>query len=313
MKAPNARVLYFGTPEVAVPPLHALVRAGYAVQCVTNPDRPVGRAGILENSAVKRAADELGVPVFQPETLDAAFLAEMRVWKPQVGVIVAYGKILPAALVTLPPFGILNVHFSLLPRWRGASPVTAALLAGDETTGVTIMQLDAGLDTGPIVVQEAVPVPANATTASLTETLTSKGTVLLIRTLPAYLARTVIAAPQQSGGITYSSRVTKEDARLDWSLPANVLERRIRAFVPWPVAWTIIRGKRWKILESRQSTLTAPQQSGTIVAASARTFGVVCGDRRVLELLRAQPEGKSPLSGEALTNGYRSLLNVRAE
>jgi len=248
-----------GTPEFAVPTLTALIEAPSldVVGIVTQPDRPAGRGRRLTPSPVKRVALERGLPLMQPRSLHTPeALAQLATWRPDVIVVAAFGQILRQDVLDLPPHGCLNVHASLLPRWRGAAPVAAAILAGDEVTGVTIMRMDAGLDTGPILAQREEPIRPDDTRAA----------ALLVETLPVYLAGDLLPRPQPEEGVTYARQLRKEDGRLegvtyarqlrkedgrlDWSHSAIELDRRVRAFTPQPGAFTLWRGRRLKVLRA---------------------------------------------------------------
>jgi methionyl-tRNA formyltransferase len=246
-----ARVIFMGTPRFAVPTLKALAEAHQVAGVVTQPDRPAGRGRDLHQSAVKREAVALDLPVFQPRSLRTPeAVAQLAAWRPEVIAVAAFGQILTEEVLDLPPHGCLNVHASLLPRWRGAAPVAAAILAGDEVTGVTIMKMDPGLDTGPIVAQREEPIQADDTRATLTERLSTVGAELLVETLPGYLAGEIEPWPQDDEEATFADRLRKGDGRLDWSRPAIVLDRKIRAFSPWPGTFTFWEGRRLKVIEA---------------------------------------------------------------
>ncbi len=302
-------VLFFGTPTFAVPSLRALFDAGYRLICVTAPDRPAGRGHHLRPSPVKEAALTLRLPVLQPEKLDAGFLSLLSRDHFAVGVVVAYGKILPPSLLRLPERSMVNVHFSLLPKYRGASPVAAALLAGDEETGITIMQLDEGLDTGPLLAQQRVPIAAQETTGMLTERLAEKGAELLLSSLREYLDGTRVPQPQDSSNASYAPRLTKQDGRISWSEPAALIVRKVHALTPWPGAWTFAHGERLAILQASVGSSTdAGNAPGTIVAVP-EGIGVVAGDGRVVTLDAVQAAGKKPTSGRDFLNGHQALIS----
>ena len=231
-------LVFIGTPQFAVPSLQSLAEAGHDIATViTQPDRPAGRGRALRPPPVKQAALALGLPVLQPPTLrDPEVLERLRALAPEAIVAVAYGQLLRPELLEVPPKGVLNVHPSLLPRWRGASPIAGAILGGDEETGVTIMLMDAGMDTGPILSQRRHPVSSHDTTGSLTEALATIGADLLADTLPRWLAGDIEAQPQDDSLATVTSLVRKEDGALDWTLPAHRLWLRVRAYNPWPGA-----------------------------------------------------------------------------
>ena len=245
----KTRIVFMGTPDFAVPALRVLTEAHDVVGVVTQPDRPAGRGRELHQSAVKREAVERHLPVFQPRSLRTPeALAQLAQWRPELIVVAAFGQILTEEVLDLPPYGCLNVHASLLPRWRGAAPVAAAIMAGDEVTGVTIMKMDVGLDTGPIVAQCREPIRADDTRATLAERLSFLGAELLAETLPAYVAGDLVPQPQDDEEATIAERLRKEDGRLDWSRPAVALDRKIRALTPWPGAYTFWEGRRLKII-----------------------------------------------------------------
>jgi methionyl-tRNA formyltransferase len=244
-------VIFMGTPQFSVPTLKALAEAHEVVGVVTQPDRPAGRGRDLHQSAVKQEAVARDLPVFQPRSLRTPeAVARLEEWKPGVIVVAAFGQILTEEVLDLPPHGCLNVHASLLPRWRGAAPVAAAILAGDEVTGVTIMKMDPGLDTGPIVAQREEPIRPDDTRVTLTERLSILGAELLVETLPGYVTGEIELRPQDDEKATFAERLRKEDGRLDWSRPASVLDRKIRAFNPWPGTFTFWQGRRLKVIEA---------------------------------------------------------------
>ncbi len=303
-----------GTPDFAVPTLTALADAHFVdlIGVVTQPDRPTGRGRRPTPSAVKRVALERGLPLFQPQSLRLpAALARLRAWEPEVIVVAAFGHILPQNVLDLPPhsLGCLNVHASLLPRWRGAAPVAAAILAGDEITGVTIMRMDAGLDTGPIVARREEPIRPDDTRATLEGRLAQLGAKLLVETLPAYLAGDLLPRPQPEEGITYAERLNKEDGRLDWSRPAVELARQVRAFHPWPGAFTTLRGRRFKILRAAPlPDWRGDAPPGTVVAlADGATIAVATGEG-ALCLEEVQLAGKRPMDIAAFLRGQRDCV-----
>jgi methionyl-tRNA formyltransferase len=240
-----------GTPGFAVPTLTALADSHQVVGVVTQPDRRSGRGRQVTLSPVKQGALAQELPLFQPQSLrKPEAIAQLASWEPDVIVVAAFGQILRQDVLDLPPHGCLNVHASLLPRWRGAAPVPAAILAGDKVTGVTIMRMDAGMDTGPILAQRQEPILPDDTRATLEKRLAQLGTDLLTETLPAYLAGDLRPQPQPEDGVTFAGQLRKEDGLIDWSRPAVELDRHIRAFNPWPGAFTTLRGQRLKILRA---------------------------------------------------------------
>ncbi len=284
------RVVFAGTPEFAVPALAALAAAGHDIPLVlTRPDRPAGRGLAVVASPVKRWAERRGLAVFQPANLkDPEPQARLRAAAAEVMVVAAYGLILPQAVLDIPPRGALNIHASLLPRWRGAAPIARAILAGDTLTGVSIMQMDAGLDTGPVLLSEAVPIAPEATAGTLHDELAALGARLIVAALEALLRGTLVPRPQPAAGVTYAPKIDKAEANIDWRRPAAQIERQIRAFNPFPGAATTIDGAALKIW--RAALLPdATGEPGAVLAAGAAGIDVACGSGalRVLELQRA--------------------------
>ena len=297
-----------GTPEFAVPVLEALADAHRVVGVVTQPDRPAGRGRRLAPSPVKQVALEHGLMLSQPHSLRTPeAVAQLSAWRPEVIVVAAFGQILPQDVLDIPPHGCLNVHGSLLPRWRGAAPVTAAILAGDEVTGVTIMQMDAGLDTGPVLAQREELIAPDDTQATLEKRLARLGAELLVETLVAYLAGSLLPRSQSDEGATYAGQLRKEDGWLDWSRPAVELDRRVRAFTPWPGAFTMWRGRRLKVL--RAVPLPAWRggvSPGTVVALAGGV--VVATGEGALRLEEVQLAGKRPMDIGAFLRGQRDFV-----
>jgi methionyl-tRNA formyltransferase len=249
----DLRVAFAGTPDFSVPALDALLRAGHSVVGVlTQPDRPKGRGRQTTPSPVKAAAVAHGILVSQPLTLkDEAGRAELAAWRPDVLVVVAYGLILPPAALRIPRLGCINIHASLLPRWRGAAPIQRSILAGDATTGVTIMLMDAGLDTGPMLLGKEVAIGAAETGGSLHDRLAVLGGSALIEALAGHAAGTLHSTPQPAEGVTYAAKLEKAEALIDWSRDAIEVERQVRAFNPWPVAETRFNGEQLRVFEAR--------------------------------------------------------------
>lgn len=307
------RVVFMGSPSFAVPALEALAGAYPVVGVVTQPDRPAGRGSRLRPPPVKVTAERLGLPVFQPERVAAPDALEyLRAWAPDVVIVAAFGQILPPELLSLPPYGCLNLHASLLPRWRGASPVAAAILAGDAVTGVTLMQMDEGVDTGPILARREEPIRPDDTTGRLTERLSRAAADLLMEVLPGYLAGEVKPVPQPEEGVTYCRPLKKADGRLDWTRPAADLERQVRAVTPWPGAFTFWEGQMVKVL--RAASLpgwSGPEPPGTVVPLGEGA-AVVAGEG-ALQLLEVQMAGKNPLPIEAFLRGRRNFIGAVLE
>lgn len=314
------RVAFAGTPEFAVPSLLALMRSAHSlVGVLTQPDRPRGRGQRVTPSPVKRAAGT-SVPVDQPASLKSpAERAQLMAWHPDVLVVVAYGLLLPKAVLEIPRLGCLNVHASLLPRWRGAAPVERALLAGDEMTGVTIMLMDEGLDTGPMLLQQSIPIAPEETGGSLREKLATLGATLLLDALQGLSQGTLHPRPQPAAGATYARKLQKSEAPIDWSRPAAQIERQVRALQPWPVAETTWQGadggssERLLVHASRVVPLPEAPASGPpgcILEASGDHrdgyIRVQCG-QGCLDLLSLQRPGGPRLPASVFTRGPRAL------
>lgn len=306
----SQRVVFMGSPPFAVPALEALARAYRVVGVVTQPDRPAGRGSRLRPPAVKVAAEGLGLPVFQPEkvsTPDA--LAHLQAWAPDVIVVAAFGQILPPTLLALPPYGCLNLHPSLLPRWRGAAPIATAILAGDTVIGITLMQMDAGVDTGPILAQRKEPIRPDDTAGSLTERLAGVAAELLMEVLPLYLRGEIRPIPQPEEEVTYCRPLKKMDGRLDWTRPAAELERQVRAVTPWPGAFTFWEGQMLKVLRAAAHPDWAGDEPPGTVVPMGKGAAVVTG-QGALELLEVQIAGKNPLPIEAFLRGRGGFIGA---
>jgi len=296
------RVLFFGTPDFAVPSLTALVGEGFdVVGVVTRPDKPVGRhRSTLEPSPVKRAAIAEDLPVLQPERpTDAAFLERVRALAPDVSAVVAYGHILKPDLLDLPRLGSVNVHASLLPRLRGAAPIERAILEGLTETGVTIMQMDAGMDTGPILHRVTTPIPDDETAGELRVRLAEIGALALVEALTLLEETGITPEPQDHDAATTAPKLTREEERLDWSLPAARLARQVRAFDPKPGAWTECRGKAIKLFGAR--AVDGAGAPGTVLAAG-ETLRIAAGSGAV-EVVEVQPAGRQRMSVQSFVNG----------
>jgi methionyl-tRNA formyltransferase len=288
------RVVFAGTPDFAVPHLHACQRDNVEIVAVyTQPDRPSGRGRRLSASPLKQAALKAGLVVEQPENFkDGAARERLAALAPDLIVVVAYGLILPRKVLAIPRLGCWNVHASLLPRWRGAAPIQRALLAGDRETGVCLMQMEAGLDTGPVLLRRALPIAADDTGGSLHDKLAVLGAAVLTYGLEHVLRGAVMSpTPQPDQGVTYAHKLDKAEARLDWNEPAELLARKVRAFDPWPVAEGVIAGETlrvWRALP-RQSPHAPSLAPGNLISASRDGIDIACGDGvlRILELQRA--------------------------
>lgn len=298
------RIVFAGTPDFAVPTLKALVAAGHDVAAVlTRPDRPAGRGRRLVAGPVKDCARALGLSVLQPGTLkDAAVLAELRHLQPRVIVVAAYGLILPREVLHLPEHGCINVHASLLPRWRGAAPIHRAIEAGDAETGVTIMRMAEGLDTGPMLARRATPITSRDTAGKLHDRLAALGAALMVETLRRLEAGHAEAEPQDDRLATYAPKVTPEDGVLDWQRPAMELERRVRAMNPWPVARATYDGQTVRVWEAAVMTGLSGTP-GEILGAARGGVDVACG-ADALRLVVLQREGGRRMTAAEFLNGF---------
>ena len=297
------KIVFMGSPDFSLATLQALNENYPVVGVVTQPDRAAGRGRGLKPPPVKPLALELGIPIIQPEKLrQPDTLEQLRAWSPEMIVVAAFGQILRQDVLDLPPFGCLNVHASLLPRWRGAAPINAAILHGDKETGVTIMKMDAGLDTGPILSQRAVRIEPDETAGSLFGKLSKLGADLLLDTLPGYLAGEIVPRPQPEEGMTYAPMLKKENGMLDFSRPAEELERKVRAFNPWPGTYFEWDGTLLKV--HRAGILPGKRREGErLIINSLPAVGTSDG---LLVLEEVQPAGKKEMSGKAFLAGARN-------
>jgi methionyl-tRNA formyltransferase len=296
------RVVFMGSPEFAVPSLRALHQNFSVCGVVTMPDRPAGRGREPKPPAVKRLAQELGLPILQPENVNAPdSLASLEQWMPDVVVVAAFGQILRRRLLDLPRHGCLNVHASLLPRWRGAAPIQAAILAGDSETGITIMKMDEGLDTGPILAQMRCAVEVDDTAGSLAQRMAEEGAALLVKTMPPYLAGKLPMIPQPAEGATKAPMLRKSDGLLDFRRPAEELERLVRALNPWPGAYVMWQGGPLKVHRAHVEKGEAPP--GTRLIRGGRPAIGANGSLFVLD--EVQPAGRRSMDGRAFLRGAR--------
>lgn len=299
-------VVFAGTPDFAVPALQALMASRHRVLAVyTQPDRPAGRGQQIAMSAVKQAALGHGLAIEQPSTLrDPAALERLASYQPDVMIVVAYGLILPASVLTVPAMGCLNIHGSLLPRWRGAAPIHRALLAGDARTGVTIMQMDAGLDTGPMLIERETAIEATDTSATVHDRLAVMGARALLDALDGLLDGSVVPRTQPAQGVTYAAKIRKEEAGIDWSRPAVEIDRQVRAFNPWPVAQTLWNGQQLRVWQAQPVAGADEASPGSIVAADANGIRVATG-AGLLNLTRIQLAGRKPVAAAEFVNAHR--------
>jgi methionyl-tRNA formyltransferase len=304
------RVVFMATPDFAVPALHLLISNPYQIVAVyTQPDKPSGRSLQPVPPPVKILAMHHSIPVVQPETLDtSSAFEELASYSPDLIVVAAYGRILPSTILSLPRFGCLNLHPSLLPRHRGSSPIANTVLCGDEVTGVTLMLMDAGVDSGPILAQRELRVSPEDTTGSLMPRLAQMGAELLLESLPLWIGGKIRPQPQDESQATFSRMLTKEDGEIDWKLPAVQLWRRIRAFDPWPGCYAWWKGRRLKVCEALP--LAGGGEVGKVVAITEpapAAVGVGTGVG-VLGLLRVQLEGRREISAADFVRGQRDFV-----
>lgn len=304
------RIVFMGTPEFAVPVLEAVAAHHEVVAVYTRADKPAGRGKQLVEAPIKAAAHHLGLPLEQPRSLrNLTEQNHLRSYKPNLIVVAAYGLLLPQTLLDIPTHGAVNLHPSLLPRWRGASPIPFAILSGDTETGVSLMKMDAGLDTGPVLACRVLAVAPDETTGTLTDKLARLGAQLLLESLPAYLAGEISPVPQDNARATMTRLVAKEDGLIRWDTAAVYIERMVRAYNPWPTAYTHYQGEMFKILGASVLERHAPELPGTILQLG-RDIGVATG-KGVLMLLEVQLAGKRPMTAGEFARGQRDFVGAR--
>lgn len=302
------RLAFMGTPDFSVSILDALVASGHEVVCVySQPPRPAGRGQQLQASPVHRRAEALGIPVRTPKSLrKAEEQAEFAALNLDCAIVAAYGLILPQAILDAPRLGCVNVHASLLPRWRGAAPIQRSILAGDAQTGVTIMQMDAGLDTGAMLLKDALPITARMNAADLHDALAAMGARLMVQALPGIADGTLTPVPQPEAGVTYAAKLSKEEGRLDLTRPAVELDRQVRGLTPWPGTWIdLANGEKLKVLEAMAVEGTG--EPGTLLDAVPT---LACGEG-ALRLIRVQRPGKGPVDGAAFLRGFPNQMGQK--
>jgi methionyl-tRNA formyltransferase len=309
------KIVFMGTAELSCASLEKLARDGNfkIVTVVTQSDKPKGRELKLQFSPVKILAEKLKLPVLQPAKAgDEKFISELRELKPDLIVVVAYGQILPQSILDLPKFGCLNVHTSLLPKYRGASPIQSAILNGETETGVTIMKMDAGLDTGEIISQARTPILPEDSSTTLHDRLAQIGAELLVETIPDYVAGKILPKPQPAEGASYAAKIKKEDGKIDWNLSAQEILNRLRAFTPWPGVFTFLDGKLLKIWKgslaeewNKEAPLVSlePIKPGTILSADKNGISVTCG-KDFLWITELQREGGRRMSAQEFLAGH---------
>ena len=306
-------IVFFGTPQFAVPSLEHLIASPHEVRAVvTQPDRPRGRGQKVVDAPVKAAAVAHGLPVYQPDRLrDPAVVQTVAAWKPDLGVVVAYGKLIPEPLLALPRFGMINVHASLLPKYRGAAPVHRAVIDGESQTGVTIMQVVKTLDAGDMLARVTRPIAPNETSDIVERDLAEMGARLLLEVIDRLETGGVTPEPQDDTRSTYAPRLTKEEGLIDWTLPAAAIHNRVRGLYPWPHAYSYLDGARLILLRTRVGGEAPGRAPGEVVDVSRDAIAVAAGDGRVVGIEELQPEGKRAmragdfLAGRPLQPGAR--------
>jgi len=306
------RIAFFGTPAFAVPSLRALVDAGHTlVAVITQPDRRRGRGQRVSASPVRAAADALGLPILVPERArDPLFVRALADRAPELGVVAAYGKILPDAILETPPRGTINVHASLLPKYRGAAPIHRAVIAGERETGITMIRLVAEMDAGPMLGRVVRPIGANETAEELTEALAVIGATLLLETVGRLERREVVEEPQDHGAATFAPRLTREDGRIDWARPAREIHNLVRGLHPWPHAFTFLGERRLAVLRSSvvDPSPPGPAAPGDVLTARRDRLEVRCGGDTALAVHELQPEGRKRLETAAFLAGHPLAL-----
>ncbi len=301
------RVVYFGTPPFAVPTLRALLGSGHqVVALVSQPDRPSGRGQHVMPTATKQVALEAGMPILQPLKLrDEAFLSTIASYAPDLGVVAAYGRILPDALLKIPRLGMINVHGSLLPKYRGAAPVHRAVMAGDSVTGITIMRVVAALDAGPMLADASRPIGPDETSVDVERDLSEIGARALIQVVDQLSRGPVVETAQDDRLATYAPKLEKSESPIDWDRPAQEIHNRVRGLQPWPMASTTIQGVRCLIHRTQLTDQVSEGRAGTVVDASGDVLSVATGDRGTLRILSVQPEGRRVMTAREFLSGRK--------
>ncbi|HLE40029.1 MAG TPA: methionyl-tRNA formyltransferase [Nitrospirota bacterium] len=304
------KLVFMGTPQFAVHPLRALVDAGHeVVGVVTRTDKPSGRGRAIAPPAVKLAADRVGLHVYQPKRVrEPAFIEGLRGLHPEVIVVAAYGQILPKEILSLPKYRCINIHASLLPQYRGAAPINWAIIRGETRAGITIMQMDEGMDTGGILMQEDIPIDPGDTAGTLTDKLSALGARLIITALPLIEAGTLTPVAQDSSRATLAPLLKKEEGLLDWKLPAEEIHNRVRGLTPWPGAYGFLDGKLLKILETE--IVPGKGEPGVFYQNGKNALDVGTGNG-LLRIIRIQPEGKKPMTAGEFLRGHRGIAGKK--
>ncbi len=308
-RSPPLRLIFMGTPDFAVPALHALRAAGHEIKTVyCQPPKPAGRGHEIQKTPIHRAAEEMGLEVRTPKTLrDEAEQSHIKSLAPDAIIVAAYGLILPQAVLDIPRLGCFNIHGSLLPRWRGAAPIHRSLLAGDSETGITIMRMEAGLDTGPMLLKDSIPITSASTASSLHDALAEMGARLIVQALDLAAQGRLPETKQPEEGVTYAAKLTREDGAIDWTLPAAEIERQVRALNPWPGAFFKLGEETIKVLKAEP----APQNAASPPASLLdEDFTVACG-AGALRLTLVQRAGKKPIDGASFLRGARLAKGER--
>lgn len=307
MHTSHLKVVFAGTPEFAAEALTALINSEHEVIAVyTQPDRPAGRGRKLKASPVKEVAEKYNLPIYQPESLKSeSDQQQLRELNPDVMIVAAYGLILPQVVLDIPRMGCLNIHASLLPRWRGAAPIQRAILAGDTETGITIMQMNAGLDTGDMLSTSTCPIEPSETAGSLHDKLATLGASSLLKTLDQLLSGKIKAVKQDDSQASYAHKLEKQEAQLDWTLSAEQLDRQIRAFNPWPVAFFLVDDQTVRVWDAE--IIDKQGAAGTVLQADKNGVDIACGHNS-LRLLKLQPPGKKAMDVASFLNGRSEWL-----
>jgi methionyl-tRNA formyltransferase len=315
---PRLRIVFFGTPAFAVPSLEAVLHSGHrVVTVVSQPDRPKGRGQQVQFTPTKAVADAHGIPVLQPAKIrDEGFLQQMRDLRPDLGIVVAFGRILPDALLAIPRLGMINVHASILPRYRGAAPIQRAVLAGDPETGVTIMRVITEMDAGPTFAVASVPIPPDATSGELEGTLAHIGAQLLLPVVNDLAAGRAVETPQDASRATHAAKITKAEGAIDWTQPASAVHNKVRGLQPWPLASTRLAGERLVLRRTSPAPGIASgfaSSAGTVVRAHGDELIVACGGATALRILEIQPEGRRTMTAREFLAGHGAVEGVRFE
>lgn len=300
-------IIFMGTPDFAKQALQSILQAGYNVIGVyTQAPKPTGRKQVCQKSAVHQLAENSGISVYTPKSLKKEeVINEIRAQNPDLIIVAAYGFIIPESILSIPKYGCINIHASILPRWRGAAPIQHAIMAGDDETGITVMKMDAGMDTGDIIDIKKVPISSNTTYIDLLSDLSSLGAEMIVDVLCDLDSKLRNAYKQPEDGVTTAGKITKSMEQIDWNKPSVEIQNNIRAFYPSPAMWSQIHGIRLKILSARVVSEVSNVDAGTVLNTN---FVVQCGDRTHLQLLEVQPSGKSAMSAKSFINGHQCII-----